>query len=62
MSVFVISTNLSLLLFTEEKTAIGQISQSIDPVTDVITDHVDTTQKQEKDSVLPPSKPLSLDS
>lgn len=47
---------------TAEKTAIGQISQSIDPVTDVITDHVDTDQKQDKDSVLPPSKPPSLDS
>ena len=47
---------------TAEKTAIGQISQSIDPVTDVITDHVDIAQKQDKDSVLPPSKPPSLDS
>ena len=47
---------------TAEKTAIGQIGQSIDPVTDVITDNFDVTQKQDDDSVLPPSKQPSLDS
>ena len=47
---------------TAEKTVIGQISKSIDPITDVIKDHADIAQKQDKDSVLPPSKPPSLDS